>query len=278
MLGPVIAIESGARPSLVIADFARDLLSEGPASTKRPCPWVELLRPHEMIELSRASRAPCLLASYALGRILPSFRGRFEIRASFLSALKGHETGTRQINLGLFRNWNQNAGAQANHKNPNMRDCPAPAAEPARVGTWRPDPVNAHYLKKFLELTARHGITVVWIQTPCSPGMQVRWDHSGDEAPFDRFIRATVARHPNLVVLDACRSGFPANLFWDVTHLDRDGAPALSALIADFLHAHPKPTELASRIVRLPGYQPRAIDIPVEDVAQSTAMVQALLG
>jgi hypothetical protein len=108
--------------------------------------------------------------------------------------------------------------------------------------------------------------------------MQVLWDHSGNEALFNRFIRATAARHPNLVVLDACRSGFPANLFWDVTHLDRDGALALSALIADFLRAHPKPAELTSRLVALPDYHSVAIDIPVEDVSQSIAMVQALLG
>jgi hypothetical protein len=115
------AIESGARPSLVIADFARDILGDGPASNTRPYPWADLLHPHEMIELPSAARDPGLLAAIALGRILPSFRGRFEIRASVLFALKGHETGQRHVTLGLLRNWNQNAGAQVVAKYPNFR-------------------------------------------------------------------------------------------------------------------------------------------------------------
>src|SRR5262249_49405390 len=149
----------------------------------------------------------------------------------------------RHVNLALWRNWNQNAGAQVIGKNPSFRDLPAPPAEPTRSGTWRPDPTNALYLRKFLELAARHGISVVWLLPPCSPGVQAIWDHSGDEALFDRFIRATGARHPNLVVVDARRSGFPPDLFVDGIHLDRDGALALSAEIADFLLAQSKPVE-----------------------------------
>ena len=65
------AIESGARPSLAIADFAQDILADGPASKTRPYPWADLLQPGEMIELSFAAHDPELLARYALGRDSP---------------------------------------------------------------------------------------------------------------------------------------------------------------------------------------------------------------
>ena len=269
------AIESGARPSLVVADFAQDILADGPASKTRPYPWADLLQPGEMIELSFAARDPELLARYALGRILPSFRGRFEVRVSILSALEGSENPQRHLNLPLLRNWSQNAGAQVIGKNPSFRDPPAPPAEPTKPGNWRPDPTNALYLEKFLELAARQGITVAWLLPPWSPGVQAIRDHSGDGVLFDRFIRATGARHPSLVIIDARRSGFPRRFVRGRRHLDRDGALALSADIADFLHTHPKPAETSSRLVMLPSYQFRAIKVPVEDVAQSTAMVQA---
>jgi hypothetical protein len=267
------AIESGATPSLVIVDFARDILAEGPASITRPYPWADLLNKHEMIDLSWAARDPDLIAMFTLGRILPSLRVRYEVRASVLSALTGQETGQRLMNLGLLRNWNRNAGAQVVQKHPNVHRDPAPPAGPPGVGNWRPDPVNALYVEKFLRLAASHGINVVWLLPPCSPWVQALWDHSGDEAIFDRFIRETEARHTNLVVLDARRAGFPAEVFFDGIHLDRDGALALSAGIADFLITHPKTAELASRHTALRDYLPHPIDIPLEDLAQSAAIV-----
>jgi hypothetical protein len=93
---------------------------------------------------------------------------------------------------------------------------------------------------------------------------QGHWEHAGNDARFVRFLRAQLARFPNLVVVDARHAGFESRVFVDAIHLDRDGAIALSSGLADVLQARPGP-----RWVTLPPYREPAFDAPVEDLAKS---------
>ena len=224
----------GRRPSW--PSFGREILAEGPASRNRTYPWPDLLTLRETAELAWSARDADLFAWVLACRALPSLNGRYEIRAAVLANLKGETTNQSYIARVLARNWEANDGAQVIPKKPDFQDVPPPPADaPMLPGRWECERVNARYLTKFLDLAERHGIRVVWLLPPVSPGTQARWDRSGDERLFERLIRSAQARYDNLAVLDGRRAGFGRDVFVDGVHLDRDGATALSVGVADAL-------------------------------------------
>ena len=89
---------------------------------------------------------------------------------------------------------------------------------------------------RILDLAAARGITVYWLIPPFSPELQARREQKGLDS-YTRFARAFLDRYPNLVVLDAQRSGYGASVFLDPAHLDRQGACTLSADVGDLLRA-----------------------------------------
>ena len=57
------------------------------------------------------------------------------------------------------------------------------------------DPVNRHYMRKFFDLTAEHGIPVYWLLPPISAELQARTYHESQNKPTYaiREIRQTAA-------------------------------------------------------------------------------------
>ncbi len=259
------------RPSAIVVDFAMGILPDGPKSTTRPYPWSELLEIPEALELARTTRDAEFLGRLAASKALPSFADRPRIRAGVLAALKGEPSDSGQHIPILWRNWRANGGAQLNPRNPAFRDPYAGMGAAPGSGTWRPDPVNAIYVEKFLALAEARGVAVYWLLPPFTPGLQGIHDGIGDAKAYHRYTREAIARHPNVVVVDGQHSGYDAGLFIDPVHLDRQGAAVLSADLAEIVASPPPGT----RWVALPTYRERPINVPLEDTGESRIALNA---
>jgi hypothetical protein len=269
------ALDAGARPKTVIADFGWEILAEGPASHTRTYPWTELLSTAESLELITAARDPELFISLALQRTFPSVAYRAEIREAVRLAFRGAGNEQASITAMLLRNWDANAGAIVIPKKPEFEDIAVPPGAP-RQGDWRCHPVNAVYLRRFFELAAREHIQVVWLLPPVSPGTQAKWERSGNERLFEQFIRSALTRFANVDVVDGRHAGFDRSVFVDGVHLDRDGAAALSLGVADLLRGPLAPgSGKAPRWVSLPHYRASAMDGLVEDYVQTKLAMAA---
>ncbi len=185
--------------------------------------------------MSRRARDPALFSSIVLRVALPSLRGRHEIRSFVMASLGGRPTGQTTATRIQWRNWNTNLGAQILPRGEPFPDAVPPSGMPPRVGQWRCDPVNAFYVRRFLDLAASHGVLVYWLLPPVSPGTQAHWEHSGDESLYLGFIRSIQARYLDLVVIDGRHSGYDRSVFIDSVHLDRNGATGLSVGLANVL-------------------------------------------
>jgi hypothetical protein len=134
--------------------------------------------------------------------------------------------------------------------------------------------VNQAALHQLCDLAGRHGITVAWLLPPTRPDWHARRVSIGVVATVDRFVAEVLARHPNLVVLDARDSNFPAEVFRDPTHLDGLGAVALSESIAEALQPilDGPPKKSSPGLVALRPFEPPAGPIPLEDLARSAEL------
>ena len=267
------ALAAGARPEAIVVDFAEGILADGPSSPTRPYPWADLLDLGEALELAWTARDPDLLARTLVGRLLPSVRGRREVRARVRGALRGEPDAQRLAVQAYLRNWSRNGGGQAQPRESFAEPAPPPPGL-RRASTWRPHPVHALYLHRFLALAGRHRIRVYWLLPPYPPVIQAHVEARGDDRPYAALARALLARFPELTVVDARHAGYERTAFWDSLHLDHDGAAALSAALAHLLRHQPVDPAPAGRWVSLPHFRPVAA--PVEDLAQSTLAVQAL--
>jgi hypothetical protein len=270
------ALKAGARPSTLVVDFNQELLSHGPGSKAKPYPLDSLLDLRESIELCWKARDPDLFAGIALARLIPSVKVRNEVRTLVREKLKGEKPDRDRIMVLLYRNWNFNEGAMIDPKR-GFQDNSGIAPAEQNTSAWRPDRVNEHYFHAFLDLAARHGIRVVWLLPPVSPGTQIIWEARGDESLFDRFVGAQLRRHPDVVVLDGRHSGYEATAFHDQVHLDRDGALSLSGSTGDLLRRGDLDPGGPSRWVMLPRYHRPTGEVPFEDLGQSLATVNNLL-
>lgn len=255
------ALEAGARPKSVVVTFAPHLLLPGPRYNGRQ--WPEMLTPAEAIDLALASHDFDLLAGTLVGRLLPTARTRPEIRAAVALALAGQRATQRFSTPRFLRNWRVNRGAIVMPPIP-LRD--DPATWQARLAPfWAADPTNAAYIGRFLDLARRHEIAVTWLLAPPSVELQALCEASGFDAGQTAFVRSWQARYPDLSVLDARRSGYPQEVHTDdPVHLNRDGAAALSAAVADALAA-----ARPGAWVELPAYRAADGPRPFEDVHAS---------
>ena len=135
---------------------------------------------------------------------------------------------------------------------------------------WATHRVNTTYIRRFLELTASRKIAVFWLLPPTSPGVQARREQSGTDAAHTQFVRSMQAAYPHVVVVDARRSGYAADLFVDAIHLDGRGATTLSTDVAAILDEHlSRRGSDKDRWIALLPYRDQPFDRPMEDVEES---------
>ncbi len=271
------AIESGAKPAAVVVDYKAFILAGGPRFQLRP--WAEAVSPRDALDLAWTSRDAAFLAETALRGLLVSYRGRPEIRANVLAALRGEPAPSREPLMVHWRNWNANLGAKIMPETFQFGGTVKPEeAGHYAPASWRCDPVNAAYIRRFCVLAASRDIPVFWLLGPASPPLQALRDAHDLEAPYDRLARRIQSHCPNLVVVDARHSGYDCPAFCDPVHLNARGACAFTAQLADLLKDHLRNPRDTPRWVHLNPPEPAAVALPVEDLDASALAVRERLG
>lgn len=260
------ALASGARPSAVVVELFPKLMATEPKFNVEN--WPFLANPADCFGLARACRDPLLFADLVTRELIPSVRCRNSIRANLLAALNGSFVHyVREIDSAR-RNWKINRGAEI------VASRPGPAGD---LDLWMKgyfpefacDLANRHYIKKFLDLAARHQIPVFWVLPPYQPALQARCEKSGFDAAHVAFIRALQARYPGLYVLDGRHANYDPAVFSDFHHLGREGAEVFSADVARRLRAHRDDPSATARWQGLAEYRPIASGPPLEDMNES---------
>lgn len=226
------ALEAGARPRVIVADFCPLMLPDDPRGSVRNYP--ELVTVRDLVDLGRVTRDPDLVALILLGRVFPSLRCRHEIRDDLATLLTGRPAGPNpgravRVARGV---WRKHLGAQ-----PMRRAIVPPPIDLGLLAgltppTWAVDAINARFVDLFLDLTDRHAIPVVWVIPPLDPAIEDGRRARGTAAAYARFARSAQARHPRLVVVDARGSGYDAASHCDALHLSDHGARVFSEDLA----------------------------------------------
>ena len=266
-------LANGSRPRTIVVDFKPSILAGGPKFNLRE--WQAVLRPSEAVELANTAGGVRFLVEIALGRLLPSWRGRWEIREAIAAALANRVAPTYRNNRLALRNWGINAGT---HLNGSQACFDGQIAEESRrklvIPRWECHRANAIYVEKFLALAAAHGVAVVWLIAPSSPELQALREQTGGDAAFAAFVQAAQRRHPTLSVVDGRHSGYATATFADATHLNGRGAATLSHELA-LLLTHP--ADLAGKWVALPPFRTWDLGVSAEAIERSTAIIDAEL-
>ena len=248
-------LDAGARPRAIVADFFALMLPDQPRGSIRAYP--ELATVGNCLDLAWTAGDGDLLAATLVGKLLPSARCRFEVRAALVAALEDRPAAPRAAGRLIRAAWEANRGAQ-----PMPADPGGPAANPALVadltpGHWECDPINAAYFERFVGLAEARGIPVFWVMPPLGPEIRAGRLARGTDAAYARFARDAQRRHPSLVVLDARGSGYDGAAHVDPIHLNERGARVLSGDIARVLVDHGAGRSPDDRWVDLPAYDGR---------------------
>lgn len=259
------ALESGAKPSVVVVEFQPHTLMKNHWHTEGY--WPDFLNARECLELSWNARDARFFATIMLARLLPSLKDRHEIRKRTIEALQGKKDPHIGL-VAMVRTLKMNQGAKIV---PKSKEGPA-AALPAEdlecvPNSWACDPLNEAYTRAFFELADLRGIQVVWLIPPARSDLQELRERNGLDRDYNAFARRMQSRYPGVTIVDATQSGYPAEMFIDGMHLDRDGALALSLELAEVLSQK-------HQWVHLPKTRAQPRGLAVEDLGQS---VEAIL-
>ncbi len=235
--------------------------------------WADSIDPRDRFDFAWNLGNPNLFAIATLADSLPSIHYRHQIRAWVRASLQNEGFSFWLENLAHMRNRNRNRGAFIAGKNPNYHGEIHDAYRSMLLTAKRPcDSVMRLYVHKLLGLAREHGVRVYVVIAPLSPALQQERKAKGFDDVYTRML-SSFMDHPNLVVLDARDSGFDVSVFRDASHLDFEGANALTTQVADFLR---QPWRVAAaagspaaRWVPLPPYHQTPIDVPVETLAKT---------
>jgi hypothetical protein len=267
------ALHSGATPKAIVVDFKANCIATPPSVNLRQ--WTELLTLRECAELAYSERDASYFLSLVLGKALPSYKTRWQLRAFVLAALAEQPLPTKAMAVTFWRNSNVNKGAIVASDGskppwPDEDNLAATYYPPA----WDIHPTNAVYMRKFFALAAEHHIAVLWLLPPIRAEFQARREQRGCEEIYLRRAAEPLAQYPNLVLVDARHAHFPDTVFSDPSHLVRSGALALSAGLAEVVGSVlDRPDLVASRVIALPGFRSIALDPPPEDCPTSMALL-----
>ena len=263
-------VDAGGRPSAIVVDFKPSILAGKPRSALRH--WQATLGVGECLDLAKEARSGGLLVEILLGRLLPSYRDRLEIRESIRSALRGESPPTLATNRLASRNWGINKGAHLNSPRSRFSGVVAPEIHKRLLTDgWKANRINEHYVDRTLALAESRGIPVFWLIPPLSPPLQARRERSGADSAYVALVRSMQAKHPGVTVVDGRHSGYDDSTFVDHNHLNGRGAISLSRDLATIL-GRPGPR---TAWVELPPFADRPGSFPVEDVDQSRVALEA---
>ena len=263
------AIASGAKPSAIVVDFFPRLLAENPSFNNDNWPFLADLG--DGLGLAMISKKPELFARLVVRWALPSARSRISLRTNLQLALQPSPVSIKHEILKSIRNWKVNRGAEITASRPGLLEN-IDAWERGYFGTFHCSRINKAYVEKFLDLAKAHQIPVFWLLPPYQPDLQARCERSGFDARHEVFVREFQTRYPSLFVLDARRSSYQPEVFYDLHHLGREGATVLSADVGVSIRHQLGELGSQNRWIALPNYRARPDAVPLEDVDQSRAL------
>ena len=260
------ALAAGARPEAVLLNCKANILA---SNYEWGLPHLaDLIDLRGALELARVGHGIGDGVQVLLARSVPSYRHRLALRGAVRAALRGGGEPPGAAVAAFERNWRRNRGAMVNAANPAYRGNYRPEEVPSYFPDgWRADPVNAAYLRRFLALARSRGIRVYWLLPPIAPAVQSAREGLGLDEPYERFVRAVQRRFPEVTVIDGRHAGYDHTVFVDPGHLDRRGAAAFTAAVANVLRHGSAASARSPRWVRLPAYRP--VEVALEDVEQS---------
>src|SRR5262249_38407091 len=150
-----------------------------------------------------------LLVEIVLGRLIPTFRARLEVRGAIIAALRGEDSPMRLINQICRRNWLVNRGANVAARNPAFLGAVSATQHKTLLShLWYCHRATAAYVRRLPDLTAERGIRVYWLLPPVSPELQARREQTGAEAGYLRFVGAFERAYPHLTIVDGRHAGY----------------------------------------------------------------------
>jgi hypothetical protein len=276
-------LEAGARPKLVLLD-CQDMPSKpgfdavrGLSLSLHMTSWPQLLDMSELVDLSRSARDSSFFGAVLIRELLPSYRGRREIRGEFGRLILKGVTNLRFQNIINGRNWRINRGSLLMPPKPGNKTRVTPDQWNLPYCDWALDPVTSEYLREFLTLAARNGVQVVWLIPPTSPEHEGLRAHVGQHEHSTRVAREFQAAFPGLVVIDARTSGYDRSVFFDDSHLTKQGAVAYTGDLAEVIAPIVARAGTTASWVELPRYRERLEAARFEDADQSRLAIKELL-
>jgi hypothetical protein len=224
------ALASGARPQAIVLGFHPAVLAYEARTNIRQ--WPEVLNPWSGLRLAIEACDARLAALGLLGSVVPSCKGRLEVRRDVLTALGGSvdpavaEIARRRAERARQR------GTVVAASVPGFRDDRGAQDRAAPIASWRPRRENLAGLRRLLALAESRGIAVYWVTPVLSPGERDRRGRAGVTAAYEGFLDRLQRDFPALVVLDSSGLTLEASVFVDPLHLDGRGALALTEAVA----------------------------------------------
>lgn len=267
------ALQGGMIPSAIVVDFEPNLLREPP--TGKPRMWAELANLKECYELASSTGDFAEFASMALARILPSYRGRLEIRGNLMAALKAEPSNNAALIKMARRNRGMNRGAilmskdLGNHQH-DISTWGNPMTDP-----WKPSEVNDLYVRRLLRLALNHKIPVYASLMPLSPGVQAKYEQSGMDERYVAWLGKLQGRFPNFHVLDWRHANYGPLAFFDALHLNSVGASSVGSALGNHLKRVGRGELANERWTTMPTYNPNVATVAVEDSSMSDALMRA---
>ena len=262
-------LDAGGKPEAVVVEFKWSALGVDYKWNERVLPEMATLR--DCAEFAMTVRDPIFFARLALVSKLPSYRCRAEIRDNIVAAIKGVEPKRNHERAIMARNALVNKGANHSPKN-DYKGALNPDDPYLCPKEWKCDPISALYIHRLFDLAASRQIPVFWLIPPIAPPTLARRIEIGAEDRYTDFVKSIAASHPGVTVVDARYSKFALGAFIDSTHLNRDGAVALTTSLSDAIAARlSTPPPKAGHWVGLPEYRTSDDGSKIEDMGQSLA-------
>ena len=203
------ALASGARPSAVVLDVHPAFLAS-PYEVHDG--WSDLLGFRDCVDMAWTLKDARYLAATGAGQGVPfGLPAARDPQAASLACVP------RRARLDALRQPPRTSGTTGATKGRSSPPAPGISrpgherlpADPDGTGVPVPPRAKRLYIRRFLDLAAAHGIRVYWLVMPLAPALQHAREVKGRDAEYTRFVRS-FRGYPNLVVLDARRSGYDA--------------------------------------------------------------------
>jgi Protein of unknown function (DUF1574) len=262
-------IDRGTAPRAMVVNFHPRLLMGSPKTNSRN--WPLLLSFRETLELAWLMNDAECLGELVLNRFIASLRDRQTIRQWVVEQLKDKPTHAGNETAVYLRLWRENSGA---HVMPSREVQDSVTVKHTQEvffpSDWFCHPVNEVYVRRFLELAQSQGVTVYWTLPLLIPRLQEECERSEFDARYEAFVRNWQERFPNLVVVDGRRTAYPENVFFDHSHLGREGAYIHSVDLGRKLRERSDdPASARNRWLTLSPYQAWPVDPGLMDLTMT---------